>query len=583
MISLALLLALIAGILMPAAAGAHTERFTYFENTDYALEVFKIYGREPGATILIIGGIQGDEPTGYLTADLYADQSMKRGNLIVVPRANFHTIIRNTRAINADMNRQFNKTKREEIYEEQVVQVLQELMRESQLLLNLHDGSGFFSPESRDDQVNPKRWGQSLIIDYEHFETEGKKIVPLRDIAEGVVERVNAEISTPQHHFHVKNTRTADPDSPHPEQRLSATFYAVTNAGIPAFGVETSKSINPYSLRMRYQSMVINEFLKTFNAELDLPPVRFDPPQLEFLVLSINRERPIIVKDRETIRLAEGDRIEVEHIQSNYRRGLSVDVAGVGGDSDLHRPLTINKETTILVRKDSLKCGEIHIETERRAPASAAGPVLRVRRNQQEVALRPSDVLDAAVGDEVTLLSIETGSAGSSPVKLNLVGFIPHDQRRDNRGHDLSYPVDTAKDLLPAWSVDKRGDLYRITATQSSKEIGQWFLRLSRPQVRYLLVEINGTRTWFTPDESIRLHDPDEIKIIDVESNLPNSDGLTVNFRGYRNPLGSDDRGVPIRRDQLLPEFSTGAQGREYRILISNRQLLIAELRVDYP
>ena len=40
--------------------------------------------------MLIIGGIQGDEPGGFLSADSYADIKLDKGNLIVIPRTNFY-------------------------------------------------------------------------------------------------------------------------------------------------------------------------------------------------------------------------------------------------------------------------------------------------------------------------------------------------------------------------------------------------------------------------------------------------------------------------------------------------------------
>jgi predicted deacylase len=73
------------------------ENITYFINTPNQLDVYRLYGRNDGNTALILGGIQGDEPGGFLSADLYPDLVLERGNLIVVPRANFHSIIRNNR------------------------------------------------------------------------------------------------------------------------------------------------------------------------------------------------------------------------------------------------------------------------------------------------------------------------------------------------------------------------------------------------------------------------------------------------------------------------------------------------------
>ncbi len=51
--------------------------------------MYTIKGSEPGPTLLLMGGIQGDEPGGYLAADLYPDLSLKKETMIVVPRANF--------------------------------------------------------------------------------------------------------------------------------------------------------------------------------------------------------------------------------------------------------------------------------------------------------------------------------------------------------------------------------------------------------------------------------------------------------------------------------------------------------------
>ncbi|MCP3901572.1 MAG: succinylglutamate desuccinylase, partial [Desulfobacteraceae bacterium] len=80
----------------------------FFEGEDNELHVFKVNGTEPGKTLMIIGGIQGDEAAGFLAADRYADISLKKGNLIVVPRANFPSILKRERKINEDMNRKFS-------------------------------------------------------------------------------------------------------------------------------------------------------------------------------------------------------------------------------------------------------------------------------------------------------------------------------------------------------------------------------------------------------------------------------------------------------------------------------------------
>jgi len=98
------------------------EHKVYFEKTDYELHVFKINGRISGPTLMIIGGIQGDEPGGYVSADMYADVRLKKGNMIVVPRANFMSIMKEVRLVNSDMNRRFSK-REAKIYEDKIVEI----------------------------------------------------------------------------------------------------------------------------------------------------------------------------------------------------------------------------------------------------------------------------------------------------------------------------------------------------------------------------------------------------------------------------------------------------------------------------
>ena len=61
-------------LLTSGLARSETVHKTYFENTDYELHVYEIIGHEPGPTMMIMGGIQGNEPGGYLSADIYADR-----------------------------------------------------------------------------------------------------------------------------------------------------------------------------------------------------------------------------------------------------------------------------------------------------------------------------------------------------------------------------------------------------------------------------------------------------------------------------------------------------------------------------
>lgn len=299
------------------------QHIVYFANTQNELHVYRVYGAKDGKTLMLIGGIQGDEPGGFLSADLFADISIAKGNLIVVPRANFYSIIMNHRGPDGDMNRQFGDpiTVRRH---RQIIEVLKELMAQSDLLLNLHDGSGFYRTRWENALKNPMRYGQSLIADTDVYKKPDGSRLNLKVMAERVLKKVNTGIEEPKYHLLFNNHRTGSIDSRHKEQRLSATFYALTRCHIPAFGVETSKSLPSESMKVRHHNLVINAFMNDLGIVPESPGTDLAKPALKFLVISVNnRLPPVTVGKGGTLSVQAGDRVNVLHVEANYERGLT--------------------------------------------------------------------------------------------------------------------------------------------------------------------------------------------------------------------------------------------------------------------
>jgi len=212
------LLFLAAGLLFllasPPNAFSKREHLVYFTNTAYELNIYKISGQRPGKTLMLIGGIQGNEPGGFLSADLYADTTLEKGSLIVVPRANFYSIILNQRGPGGDMNRKFTREDNADSMEDKIVTILKKLISESDFLLNLHDGAGYYYPKHINKWRNPMRFGQSIITDCEEYPIpDTDQTIKLHEMAQKVVDRVNLQIENELYRFHVMNTKTADKSS----------------------------------------------------------------------------------------------------------------------------------------------------------------------------------------------------------------------------------------------------------------------------------------------------------------------------------------------------------------------------------
>ncbi len=193
-----------------------------------------------GPTVLVVGGIQGDEPGGFHAASmLVTHYQVTRGNVWVVPNLNFESIIERSRGVNGDMNRKFAQV-RETDPDYRAVQRIKALIRDEQVdfIFNMHDGSGFYREQHTDWLHSPQRWGQSIIIDQEVLDVA--RHANVGELSRQVVAEVNRQLLDPEHVYHVKNTRTREGDA---EMAKTLTYFAINN-GKAAVGLEASKTLS---------------------------------------------------------------------------------------------------------------------------------------------------------------------------------------------------------------------------------------------------------------------------------------------------------------------------------------------------
>lgn len=217
----------------------------------------KIESGIPGPTLLVIGGIQGDEPGGFTAASmLVTNYEIKSGSVWVVPNLNFESIIRRSRGIHGDMNRKFNILSRRDPEFAEVQKIKKIILnKEVDVVVNLHDGSGFYKKKYINRMHNPNRWGQSIIIDQKNL--DGGKFGGLAEIAENVQQYINKQLRNKDKFFYVKNTETKKGDV---EMEKSLTYFSIKNKR-PAFAVEASKSFLTHE-RTFYHLLAVEGFME---------------------------------------------------------------------------------------------------------------------------------------------------------------------------------------------------------------------------------------------------------------------------------------------------------------------------------
>ncbi len=442
---------------VPPVRAAQKSHTVFFEGEQNELHVFRIKGTKPGKTLLIVGGIQGDEPGGFIAADFYADFHLEQGNLIVVPRANFPSILKNERQINQDMNRKFLDDNISN-YEMKVVEVLKKLICESDCFLNLHEGSGIYSVTWESETRNPKRFGQSIIADDLVLgNSRSEPGIDLEKMANKVIEKINQNIEDDAYHFHFNNHRTAYTDSMHKEQLRSATYYAHHVCKIPAFGIESAKSL-PLEQKVKQHIYAINGFMELLDIIPQTPGIDLKKPEMEYMIISVNDSVPFVVGKMQHLAVNRGDTIQVHDIVANYERGLSVDVIGLGNHfNDMKKKLVVTESTRIEAKKDFYKCGSVFIDVQERRLAARNQVTLKepVAKNVLQFKLKINGQMKIADnyshvviqrGDVLLIEDLLSGNTDPSQFIVNFKGFVGNSY--NNSGEDRGYLIDTSKDVL---------------------------------------------------------------------------------------------------------------------------------------
>ena len=261
---------------------SHYQQNKFFEQTSQEVTVHFISGKEKGPTLLIFGGIHGDEAAGYLTAERYVRIKIKKGNLIVVPCLNASAISKGKRqGLGGDMNRLFDLsgTMSQRNPDAKVVDLAKSLIQRADYVINLHQAYDFYAPRWISRQRNPSKWGQSNVIDTPVYHLHnGEKLEPGR-FAQKVSRRSNSRIMDRNFHFLVNNTDTSGHKSRHKEQQGSLTYYALTKQHKVSLAVEATKNCSlPEAIA--FLTIAVNSALEEAGIQPD------PPPSEDFLMIS---------------------------------------------------------------------------------------------------------------------------------------------------------------------------------------------------------------------------------------------------------------------------------------------------------
>ena len=242
----------------------------YAENLVRDFELYKLNeGDKNAPTLLLMGGIHGDEPGAYYSTDLFLRHyKITKGSVWVVPVVNPHGMFANMRGVYGDMNRKFAALSQNDPDYESIQNIKKLLANpEIDISMHLHDGSGYWRPTYQSNLLNPHKWGNCSVVD--QIRIDGK-YGELESFVAQMVADINLRILNPIHRFHVHNTQTKTKNDV--EQLKALTFFSLS-LNKPALTNETSKELD-VPTRVFYHLLAIESLLGqlgiTFERDFEL-------------------------------------------------------------------------------------------------------------------------------------------------------------------------------------------------------------------------------------------------------------------------------------------------------------------------
>ncbi|MGE5455342.1 MAG: succinylglutamate desuccinylase/aspartoacylase family protein [Methylocystaceae bacterium] len=210
-------------------------------NSTYQTKVYVIDSGVAGPTVMVVGGVHGNETAGYRAAGQVKDFTVKKGRLIVIPEAHKPAIARKSRTYNGnDLNRDFpqGSTQSADSYiAREIYQVVKNY--DVDYLVDLHEGYDYYKSSSSTSV------GQSIIY---YPRNDGKTI------ANKVASNLNLSISSSYRQFSVLRYPVGGSLA-----RASGQYLGVTS-----FIFETSQK-QDLDTRIKQQLKAVNTILGYLN------------------------------------------------------------------------------------------------------------------------------------------------------------------------------------------------------------------------------------------------------------------------------------------------------------------------------
>ncbi|MXV64115.1 PKD domain-containing protein [Natronorubrum sp. JWXQ-INN-674] len=222
-------------------AGISRDSFPIMAGTDRETTVYAAVADADGPTVVVVGGVHGNEVAGYVAANEIADWTIDAGTLVTIPEANAVAVERGTRTDDegVDLNRQFPEG---DDPETALARAIWDVVSEydPDVVVDLHESTGIYAGDPVDGV------GQAV------FHSEGDDAA--ETAADATEYATQNYVDEPEYAF-----QTGSFSGPENDPQGLLVHKAARELGADAFLVETLSTDVDLETRVQWQTVLTEQ------------------------------------------------------------------------------------------------------------------------------------------------------------------------------------------------------------------------------------------------------------------------------------------------------------------------------------
>ena len=180
------------------------------------------------------------------------------------------------------------------------------------------------------------------------------------------------------------------------------------------------------------------------------------------------------------------------------------------------------------------------------------------------------ETLELVKGDTLKILDVLPPAPASSEITVNFKGFVG--DRKTNTGEDRGFTIDTDKDLMRRYSLDKKGATYEVIASRGDSALGRILVHLAPPKMDYMVLRVNShAHHLLRSDQRVTLSRKDEICLEEIATNLHSKEGIHLAVNGHSIKPGEMAR---------VEDLCAPSRGRMHRVDVKMGRLVLGHVTI---